>query len=379
MTLPLSQNHAPIELSDNEKLVVAIVWHDKQLSRGEITTRVPFTQQSTHRIVEALLEKKVLVLGDPIAKGRGKPSPSVRINARQYYSLGLSFIKGKGIYLRISDLTGEAPPETRLAIDNQYSEKVFEQLHLAVKHQLEMNNIEIDQVLGIGVALPSYRQKGNGEDEVFEAFGNWPKLDYATVLSQQFSLPVWVDNSANCSAIAELMLGRGKEFDSFVYLSFGYGYGSGLVWRNELMSGGLGNAGQIGRTFTSDERPYRPAMANLVQYLSDHNVDVNEDLEQVAAKNMPLVVNWYQEVEPMLIRSLRSFLGVFDPSAVVIGGHAPNSVKQLFEITINKVIGEQILVGYPTPELYYSSIAIEGEAKGASLLPIKKILMVGSQ
>lgn len=375
MTEPLSHQYAQIELSDNEKLVVGVVWNEKIISRGDITAKVPFTQQSTHRIVESLLEKQVFVLGDPIAKGRGKPSPSVRINARRYYSLGLSFVKGQGIYMSIVDLTGETVSESRLDVENYYSEAAFENLYRAVYDQLAQNNIYPYQLLGMGVALPSFRAKLEAGSEVFDAFGDWPKMDYATQLSQQLSIPVWIDNSANCAAVAELMLGQGKQFNSFLYLSFGYGYGSGLVWRNELMSGGLNNAGQIGRTFTEEERLVRPAMSNLLRYLSEHGVETSDDLDQTVKANMPLVMNWYQSVEPMLIRSIRAFLGVFDPSAIVIGGHAPKDVKRLFEISINKVIGEQMQLGYPSPALYFSDIAIGAEVKGASLLPIKKRLM----
>ena len=230
-------------------------------------------------------------------------------------------------------------------------------------------------MLGVGVSIPSYRVRFEGDTEIFQAFSQWPQLDYASELQQAFGLPVWVENNANCAAIAELMLGRGSEDPSFLYLSFGHGYGSGLVWKKELMSGGLRNAGQIGRTFTQQERHYRPAMANLRRYLNEQNVDMAKGFDEAVERNMPLVLNWYQDVEPMLVRSLRSFIGVFDPSAIAIGGSAPKAVKQLFELTINKVLGEQILIGYTPPTIYYSDIAEWAEVKGASLLPVKKRLM----
>ncbi|MCQ1060891.1 ROK family protein [Photobacterium sp. ZSDE20] len=363
-----------LQLSENEKRIIDIVWPADVITRSEVTSSVPFTQQSTHRIVESLLDKEVLCLGEPLARGRGKPSSVIALNTTRFYTIGLSF-KDSGIYMRLANLRGESLIDAVLAVDNKFRDGVFKQLVEAVFSELQDLNISPEQLLGVGVSIPSYRVNFCGDAEVFQAFGQWPQLDYAAQLQRVFELPVWVENNANCSAIAELMLGQGNQYPSFLYLSFGHGYGSGLVWKKELMSGGFRNAGQIGRTFTHQERSFRPAMSNLMRYFSAQKVDMSAGLEAAVENNMPSVLNWYQDVEPMLIRSLRSFIGVFDPSAIVIGGSAPKAVKQLFEVTINKVLGEQILIGYIPPTIYYSDIAEWAEVKGASLLPIKKRLM----
>ena len=363
-----------LQLSDNEKRIIDIVWPADVITRSEVTSSVPFTQQSTHRIVESLLEKEVLCLGETLARGRGKPSPVIALNSARFYTLGLSF-KDSGIYMRLANIRGESMFDGVLDVENQFNGEAFGQIADKVNEQLATLEIASAQLLGVGVSIPSYRVSFQGESEVFQGFGQWPQLDYAAELERVFGLPVWVENNANCAAIAELMLGKGSQYPSFLYLSFGHGYGSGLVWKKELMSGGFRNAGQIGRTFTQQERKYRPAMANLRGYFNEQGVDFSAGIDIAVAQNMPLVLNWYQEVEPVLIRSLRSFIGVFDPSAIVIGGSAPKAVKQLFEVTINKVLGEQLLIGYTPPTIYYSEIAEWAEVKGASLLPVKKRLM----
>lgn len=67
-------------------------------------------------------------------------------------------------------------------------------------------------------------------------------------LKQEFSLPVWYENDANCAALGEAYFGAYKNTESQLILTLGTGVGGGFVNKGILYSGYLGNGIEIGHT-----------------------------------------------------------------------------------------------------------------------------------
>lgn len=71
-------------------------------------------------------------------------------------------------------------------------------------------------------------------------------------------IPIKLENDANIAAIAEMTLGSGAEYDSFVYITLGTGVGGAIILNRELFRGNHGSAGEIGHMiFNSFAKPKR--------------------------------------------------------------------------------------------------------------------------
>src|SRR5699024_12712548 len=68
------------------------------------------------------------------------------------------------------------------------------------------------------------------------------------MVESYFDLPVKLENDANAATIAEQWIGAGTSFRNFVYMTVSTGIGAGIVSDGHLLSGGRGNAGDIGHT-----------------------------------------------------------------------------------------------------------------------------------
>ena len=73
-------------------------------------------------------------------------------------------------------------------------------------------------------------------------------------------------NTANTSALCEVMFGLGRRNRKLAYLSFNDGFGAGIVSEGDLLRDGYGNAGEIGMLFTPDDAPVRPVLGLLLAY-----------------------------------------------------------------------------------------------------------------
>jgi glucokinase len=74
----------------------------------------------------------------------------------------------------------------------------------------------------------------------------WQGTPIGQVLRDRLNLPVWVDNDANCTALAESRFGGGVGYGCVVCVTIGTGVGGGIVMNGKLWRGGNHSAGHIG-------------------------------------------------------------------------------------------------------------------------------------
>jgi len=83
----------------------------------------------------------------------------------------------------------------------------------------------------------------------------WNDIPIVDILSKKYSVPVRLQNDANACAIAEWRYGAGKGCDSMVFLTFGTGFGAGLILDGRLYSGIDDMAGEIGHIRLEKDGP----------------------------------------------------------------------------------------------------------------------------
>ena len=111
-------------------------------------------------------------------------------------------------------------------------------------------------IRGVGAAFPSFIDYQNGvvlETSNIISLTDQPVRD---MLSDRLKLPVWIDNGANCAALAEHELGAGRGHDDMIYATIATGIGGALILNGKLYRGIHGMAGEIGHMFISDSTGY---------------------------------------------------------------------------------------------------------------------------
>ena len=83
----------------------------------------------------------------------------------------------------------------------------------------------------------------------------WDNVPVCAILSERFGVPAGLANDADACAVAEWKFGAGRGFDNVVFITFGTGFGAGLILGGRLHAGPSGTAGEIGHVRLSDEGP----------------------------------------------------------------------------------------------------------------------------
>lgn len=88
----------------------------------------------------------------------------------------------------------------------------------------------------------------------------WDEIPAAEDFSQAFGVPCRLQNDADACALAEWRFGAGRGCRSMVFLTFGTGFGAGLILDGKLYTGASSMAGEIGhcRCPQADGTPYAP-------------------------------------------------------------------------------------------------------------------------
>ena len=238
----------------------------------------------------------------------------------------------------------------------------------AVEETRDGAGAEVDAV---GFGIPSLIDQRTGNSVIAV---NLPLKDvmFADVMSERLGLPVFVDNDANLAALAEHRAGAARGYSEVVLLTIGTGIGSGLILRGELYRGAIGAGAELGHTVIDSDGP--PCQGNCpnqgcIESLASGTALAREALriahEQpgsglgralASGRELegPLVTELAHDGDAAAIEAIEligtrlgvaiaSFVNIFNPEVVVIGG----GVMGAGELLLRAARAEMLLRALP--------------------------------
>lgn len=131
------------------------------------------------------------------------------------------------------------------------------------------------KIKAIGVGIPGM-VASDGTVLYSPNLPEWKEVPLAKFLSNVFSLPTIIDNDANVAAYAEMLVGQGKDYNNFIYVTLGTGVGGSIVLNKKIYKGERNSAGEFGHLIFNPnekldtERPFRTGV--LEEYLGKSQI-----------------------------------------------------------------------------------------------------------
>lgn len=178
----------------------------------------------------------------------------------------------------------------------------------------------------------------------------WDNIKIIEYFENKFGIKTYLQNDANACAVAEWQFGAGKGSDNMVFLTFGTGFGAGLILNGRLYSGTSDNAGEIGHIRLTNQGPegYRKygscegycsgsGMVRLAKILSkrtklnvayckyingiggEKNISA-KTLAEYARLDNRFCQAVYKKSGEMLGRTLSIIIDFLNPEKIIIGG-----------------------------------------------------------
>ena len=170
------------------------------------------------------------------------------------FSIGIDVGGTKAAY-GLFDHTGKLTDRMQHAADKDADGPRFaDQMISSVEELLLKNHLTKQQLVGVGVGMPSYVLYDEGYIYLTSALPKIQKFHLRDYMQERLQVRVVLDNDANAAALAEHRHGAGRGTDHMVYLTVSTGLGSGIIINGQVFRGSYGFAGECGHMLlTPDE------------------------------------------------------------------------------------------------------------------------------
>lgn len=151
-------------------------------------------------------------------------------------------------------------------------------------------------------------------------------------LERRFEVPVMVENDVNAAALGEAVYGAGKDYDSFLCLTYGTGVGGAIVEGKEVYHGSSYSAGEFGAIIThSDVRlsgsdyydgcyEKYASTTGLVKKAMEYDSSLDSGRKIFDRLEDPQVLEILDSWVDEIMLGLATLTHIFNPSCIILGG-----------------------------------------------------------
>lgn len=229
----------------NLSIVLNCLRDTAPLSRASLAEITGLNKTTVSSLVRELLNERFVREIGLERSGGGRPSVLLELNPHAGCIIGVE-IGVDFIYAILTDFKAKILWRRKEESDPADGQDVILGKAIEIVRQaLEAGRATNIPILGIGIGVPGLVDLSSGV-LLFAPNLRWHDVPLRDIFAREFDVPIFVDNDANASALAERFFGAARRTNNFIYLTAGVGLGGGIVLDGKVFSGSGGYAGEFG-------------------------------------------------------------------------------------------------------------------------------------
>ena len=335
----------------NTKAVIKELLSESSSTRIEISRKLGLSKMTVTNIVSALLKDGFFVenkLEGSEIKGRPAVALSLAPNAPKTVSVYLS---PERITIRIESLSLKQTSERNLEIGESRIQD-YEKILLEGLDQTFRESINT-KIIGIGISVRGNVNCKEGIIEDKEHYFGREEIEILSTISSRYPLPVSINSSTDCFAMAESYYGIGKNEPEALYINILDKVESTIVHEGELLkssskfgcqiahisidynglSCSCGNRGCLETYISSD------VMVKKIRDITKMRLDFKGFCELQNKKNDSRIDWALKDMMDKMAAALVGYCSLFHPGLIVLGGdgfYIPDRYLAKLEKNINE-------------------------------------------
>lgn len=226
----------------NKIAVLEYILNNGRVSRANIATHIGINKASVSQIVQNFMDEHLVEeigIGNSSLLGGRKPVLlQIKKDGCMFLSIDLGF---NYIAMMLTFLNGEVIQKHKWKLASVHQETIISVLSKKIRKLLEDPPLTNLGLHAITVGIHGIVSKDTIE---FSPFYDLAKLPLKEALQETFHVPVYYENEANLSALANHALN--DEYHNLISISIHSGVGSGIIIHNDVYHGDIGFSGEIG-------------------------------------------------------------------------------------------------------------------------------------
>ena len=229
-------------------------------------------------------------------------------------------------------------------------------------------NLSVSDVASVGVGVPGTVEIRSGS---INYTCNLPlrNVPLRKLFHRYLSIPLYIENDANCAALAEFLVGAGRDSKRFVTITLGTGVGAGIVHNGKIYHGANGMAGEVGHmviqrgglpcpcgrhgcweqyaSATALKRMTAAALAAhpdsiLAQVVAENEGRVSGQSAFIAARRGdPVGQQVCDEYVDYLACGVVNVVNIFQPDTLAIGGGVSNEAEEQLLLPVQQRVARE--------------------------------------
>ena len=339
------------------------------ISRIELTKISGCSAGTVSNHVRTLIKKGFVIETKKGISSGGRKPVQLMINPNKAYIFSIE-VEVKQIKIVLFDL--EIKVRTKSIIPIIYKDnykKTLEQVFFEMDKMIEEKNLKVDNLLGIGVAVPGLIDKEKGILEFAPNLG-WKNVHISKIFRDKYGLPVILDNEAKAAAIGEREFVYPK-MDNMVFVSINEGIGCGIFMNGELYRGASGNAGEFGHIIIDTNGPIchcgnigcwetlasENYIVNRYLKLPNSNKELNKkEVYQLGKNGDKKIIEIFNEAGRNIGIGLVNIINGLSPELLIIGGDVVEIKDYIYGEIVKVLTKSALSISYRSVEIKFSKL-----------------------
>lgn len=239
---------------NNKSEILKMLQKNGAMSRKDIAACMGLTPAAVTLLCNAMIEEQIIVekgeMQEEKRAGRRKVLVDINYDCRYIVSVSIEAVY---TWITVTNIKGKQIAGVKIGTDVSLAPEAFlEKLTKEIKILLWEQEIQLPEILGVGVCIPGIVNRRQGIS--IHAYGIWnQEVKVREILEKYIQCPVIVENNVKAFAEGEMLYGVGKSGDNMLFIKWGPGVGSAIVIGNELYEGFHHNAAEIGHYIIEPE------------------------------------------------------------------------------------------------------------------------------
>lgn len=251
--------------------ILRAVFDGSSLSRGDIAERLGVSSLTVINNLKRLLDDGILIERGTLPSDRGRKVSLLSINPEFCYFIAVD-IGSSSTKLAVIRLDGSILWQNQIIRASRANINEPYITPDALRNEIDqlLDRFGRDRFGALCFCISGIVDYAEKTVSYSANIAGWNGVSFIREFGDYFHLPVYLDSSGHCFALAERQFGHGRDKGSMMCVSIGCSICTGIIINGQLMRGASGSAGELGHICVSDN-PYAQGYTNRLACTCGHS------------------------------------------------------------------------------------------------------------